>query len=179
MIALPPPPPPLPPPPSLTVLSGDAASYITVGAVGSCSPAVSQPVITYPLPATGSSFESVLKAPPSSSASPPNSSGGSGGALAQGQIVSWRAAEGGSGGPLPPADWRGLAKAGLKAIYGVTIRGGPKDQLLGMLNVGFLDPSDQELKVKGRDLGGDGRTKTQAGCFLVVAPPALFVPGWA
>jgi hypothetical protein len=142
------------------VLSPDAASYMTVGAVGSCAAAVSQPVIAYVLPPSGSSFDAVLRAPPG--ASPPSSGAGGAGpppppAAPPSQIVSWRAPEGGDadeGAPPPPADWRALAKAGLKAIYGVTIRGGPKDQLLGMLNVGFVHPSEQELKVLARGCVG-------------------------
>ncbi|KAI8466517.1 MAG: hypothetical protein J3K34DRAFT_524450 [Monoraphidium minutum] len=127
---------------SVTVLSSDQAHTITVGAVGSCAAAVALPAAAAPLPEAGSSLDSALQGPVESiplnggAAPRPNAA-----------IVSWRAPEGGgAGGEPPPEDWQPLAKAGLRAIYGVCIRGGGKDQLLGMLNVGFTDLADQELQ---------------------------------
>ncbi|KIZ00957.1 Serine/threonine-protein kinase ppk16 [Monoraphidium neglectum] len=129
---------------SLTVLSADHAHFMTVGAVGSCSAAVSLPVLAALLPANCSSLEPALKGdvgtmPIGGAGSRDSGSGG---------IVSWRApgAGGVPAGAPPPEDWRPLAKAGLRAIHGVCIRGGLKEQLLGMLNVGYTNPEDQELK---------------------------------
>jgi len=152
----PPTPPNLTPTPvaSLTVLSTDQAHYVTLGAVGSCTAAVAQPILAYPLAGSGSSLETAILqlsgsgANNASNAAANAADGGGGGGSA---IVSWRASGDGYG-PSPPMDWHVLASAGLRAIYGVCIRGGPKEQLLGMLNIGFTDARKEDVQV-----GGGGR----------------------
>ncbi len=129
---------------------------MTLAAVGSCTPAVAQPVIATPVAGSGSNLESILQqmlASGGGSGGGGGSNGAGAGAPPQQQppsmIVNWRGAADGSSAPPPqlPADWRPLAKAGLRSIYGIFIRGGPKDQLLGMLNIGFSMPIDKDVKV--------------------------------
>lgn len=138
---------------SLTIFSTDLSYYMTVGAIGSCAAAVAQPMIACPVPVEGSSLEAAMKLPNGSAATStltsgtsaivswlaPGSSTSSSGAAAQDSLAERT--------PLP-LDWRPLVKAGLKALFAVCIRAGPKDQLLGMLNVGFTDPGEQEFKVR-------------------------------
>ncbi|KIY95610.1 hypothetical protein MNEG_12351 [Monoraphidium neglectum] len=138
---------------SLTVLSSDQAFYMTLGAVGSCTQAVSQPVVACPVAGSGGCLEDALRAAGEASTASESASGaGAHGAslisyVAPDAAAGAGAGAGAGGAAQPPADWQPLVKAGLKALYGVCIRGGPKEQLLGMLNMGFAQPAEQELKL--------------------------------
>jgi hypothetical protein len=165
----------------LTVLSSDQAFYMTLGAVGSCTQAVSQPVVACPVAGSGGCLEDALRAAGEASTASESASGaGAHGAslisyVAPDAAAGAGAGAGAGGAAQPPADWQPLVKAGLKALYGVCIRGGPKEQLLGMLNMGFAQPAEQELKVRpapADDAPRTGRARpvASASCGRLVVP---------
>ncbi|KAF8059113.1 STY13 [Scenedesmus sp. PABB004] len=145
---------------SMSVVSADQASFLVMGCVGSSHEALTLPNVVTPVGGSGSSVERLLRPLPGSSAD----SGSSG----AGAALSWSADDGGP----PPADWAGLAGAGIRHMHGMPIRGGP-ESLLGVLNLGFKRAPCLDVGAVGPHLFGTYLSLVSATLTAVVRDPGL------